>query len=66
MHVLEPAYYDQATFSIEDNFDSFSNVVINIPKADIKNKATEMLNIASKTFSFISKEWKQKGQGLKY
>ena len=64
-HSLEPADYDQATFSIEDNYDSFSNVVINMPEGGIKNKGTEMLSIASKIFNFISKERKQKGQGLK-
>ena len=62
---LESADYDQATFSIEDNFDNFSNVVMNMPKGCKKNEGIKILNIVNKIFNFISKDQKQKGNGLK-
>ena len=65
LHSLESANYDQVTFSIEDNFDNFSNVVMNMPKGCKKNKGIKILNIVSKIFNFISKDQKQKGNGLK-
>ena len=56
LHSLESVNYDQVTFSIEDNFDNFSNVVMNMPKVCKKNEGIKILNIVSKIFNFISKD----------
>ena len=61
----ETSDYNQATFSIEGNFEKFSNAVKNIPKVDKKNNRIIILNIVSKIFNFITMEQKQRGQGLK-
>ena len=54
-----------SNISIEDNFDNFSNVVMNMPKGCKKNEGIKILNIVNKIFNFISKDQKQKGNGLK-
>ena len=57
--------YNHATFSIEDNFDKFGNVVMNMPKVYKKNEGIKILKVVVNIFNFISKEPKKRGQGLK-
>ena len=57
--------YNHATFSIEDNFDKFGNVVMNMPKVYKKNEGIKILKVIVNIFNFISKEPKKRGQGLK-
>ena len=65
LHSLPTDSYNHATFSIEDNFDNFSIVLMTMPKDYEKNEGMKILNIVDKIFDFISKEQKQRGKGLK-
>ena len=65
LYSLPADSYNHATFSIEDNFDNFSNVVMNMPKVYKKNEEIKILKVAVNIFNFISKEPKKRGQGLK-
>ena len=55
LYSLPADSYYYATFSIEDNFDNFSNVVMNMPKGYKKNEGIKILNGVVNIFSFISK-----------
>ena len=48
--------YNHATFSIEDDFNNFSNVVMNMLKGYEKSEGIKILNIVDNIFNFISKE----------
>ena len=65
LYSLPADSYYYATFSIEDNFDNFSNVVMNMPKGYKKNEGIKILNGVVNIFSFISKGRKKRGQGFK-
>ena len=65
LHSLPADSYNHATFSIEDDFNNSNNVVMNIPKGYEKSEGIKILNIVDNIFNFISKERKQRRQGLK-
>ena len=65
LHSLPADSYNHATFSIEDDFNNFSNVVMNMLKGYEKSEGIKILNIVDNIFNFISKERKQRRQGLK-